>query len=112
MSDFSIQHEQNGNVTVVTITGAVDSATVGTLDKELEKQISANKRVILDLKEVEFLSSAGVRAIVKALKTAKKSHHKVKLAAIPDHISYMMRTMGLMAIMQVYPTVDEAIASF
>jgi len=112
MSNFSIQHEQNENATVVAITGTVDSATAGALDTELEKQISANKRVVLDLKEVEFLSSAGVRAIVKALKTAKKAHHKVKLAAIPDHIADMMRTMGLMEIMQVYPTVDEAVASF
>ena len=73
MDDFSLQHEQNGNATVVSISGRVDSATSVTMDTELEKLISANKRVILDFKKVEFISSAGVRAIVKALKTAKKS---------------------------------------
>ena len=112
MDEFSIQHEQNGKATVVTISGRVDSATAGTMDEELEKLISANKRVVLDFANVDFLSSAGVRAIVKALKTAKKSRHSVRLAAIPDHIAEVMRTLGMMELVQVYPSVAEAIIDF
>lgn len=112
MDTFSIQHEQNGNATVVIISGRVDSATAGAMDAELDKLIDANRRVVLDFKNVEFLSSAGVRAIVKAMKTAKRSRHIVKLAAVPDHIADMMKTLGMMEIMQVYPSVAEAIISF
>lgn len=112
MADFSMQNEQNGDATVVVISGRVDSDTAGIMDMELDKLISANRWVVLDLKNVEFLSSAGVRAIVKALKTAKKSHHTVKLAAIPDHIAEIMKTLGMMDLMQVYPSVAEALISF
>jgi len=112
MDDFSIQHEQNGNAIVVTISGRVDSATAGTMDSELDKLVSANRWVVLDLQNVEFLSSAGVRAIVNALKIARKSRHQVKLAAIPDHIAEIMKTLGMMELMQVYPSVAEAIVSF
>jgi len=112
MDEFSMQHEQNGDATVVTISGRVDSATAGTMDTELNKLISANKRVVLNLKELEFLSSAGVRAIISGLKTAKKSRHTVKLAAIPDHIAEILKTLGVMELMQAHPSVEEAIASF
>lgn len=112
MSDFSMQHEHNGNATVLSISGRVDSATAGTMDAELEKLISANKWLVVDLKNVEFLSSAGVRTLVQAMKTAKKSGHKIKLAAIPDHIAEVMKTLGMMEIMQIYPSVEEAIVSF
>jgi anti-sigma B factor antagonist len=112
MSNFFMRHEQNGNATVVSISGKVDSATAGAMDMELEKLISANKWVVLDFKNIEFLSSAGVRALVKATKTAKKAGHKVRLAAIPDHIADVMKTLGLMEIMQVYPSVEEALVSF
>lgn len=112
MDDFSMQHEQNRDVMVVTISGRVDSATSETMDMELTKLIPAEKKVVLNLKQVEFLSSAGVRAIVKALKTAKKSNHKVKLASIPDHIAEVLQTLGMMEIMQVYSSVEEAITSF
>ena len=112
MDEFSIQHEQNGNATIIMISGRVDSSTAGTMDAELEKLISANKQVVLNLEKVEFLSSAGVRAIVQALKTAKRSRHQVRLAAIPDHIAEIMKTLGMMELMQVYPSVSEAIVSF
>lgn len=112
MDKFSMQHEQTGNTIVVAISGRVDSTTAGTMDMELDRLILANKQVVLDLKDVEFLSSAGVRAIVKALKTAKKSHHTVKLAAIPGYIAEILRTLGMMELMQVYPSVAEAIFSF
>jgi len=112
MDTFSIQHEQNGDAMVAIISGRVDSATAGIMDAELDKLINTNRRVVLDFKNVDFLSSAGVRAIVKLMKTAKRSRHQVKLAAVPDHIAEMMKTLGMMEIMQVYPSVAEAIVSF
>jgi len=112
MDNFTIQHEQNGNVTIVNISGRVDSSTAPMMDTELEKIIHANKRIILNFKELEFLSSAGVRALVKAMKTARKSHHTLKLAAIPDHTAAMMETIGVLEFTEAYPSIEEATASF
>ena len=112
MSDFSMQQEHKGDVTVFSISGRVDSDTTPAMDAELEKLVSKEKKVVLDLKDVEFLSSAGVRAIVKALKTAKKSRSNLKLAAIPDHIAEVLQMLGMMELMQTYPSLEEAIASF
>lgn len=112
MNIFSMQHERNGDVTILAITGRVDSATSKTIDAELTKLIPAEKKVVLDLKDVEFLSSAGVRAIVKALKTAKKSRGGLKVASIPDHIAEVLQTLGMMELMETYPSADEAVASF
>jgi len=112
MDNFSMQHEHKGNATILAITGRVDSATTKNMDAELTKLIQTDKNIVLDLKDVEFLSSAGVRAIVKALKTAKKSRGALKLASIPDHIAEIMQTLGLMELMQAYPSAEEALASF
>ena len=112
MDKFSMQHEHSGDVTILAISGRVDSATAKTVDAELTKLIPTDKKVVLDLKDVEFLSSAGVRAIVKALKTAKKSRGRLKLASIPDHIAEILQTLGMMELMEAYPSADEAIASF
>jgi len=112
MDNFSMQHERKGNVTVVTISGRVDSATAPTVDAELAKLVHSDKRLVLDLKAVEFLSSAGVRAIINALKSAKKSRGEVKLAAVPDHTHEILHTVGILELVQAYPSVEEAIASF
>jgi len=112
MDTFSMQQEHKGDVTILAISGRVDSATAKTMDAELTKLIPSDKKIVLDLKDVEFISSAGVRAIVKALKTAKKSRGGLKLASIPGHINEVLQMLGMMELMEAYPSADEAIASF
>ena len=112
MDDFSIKSERNGNVTIVTISGRVDSVTAASLDSELAKIVREDKKIILNLKNMAYLSSAGVRAIIKALQSAQKSGGGVKLASVPEHVMEVLQTVGMMQMLQSYPSVDEAVASF
>ncbi len=83
MDDFSVKSERKGNVTVVAISGRVDSVTAAAMDAELANIVRENNKMVLDLKDVSYLSSAGVRAIVRVLHGAKKSGGGVKLAVCP-----------------------------
>jgi len=112
MDDFSIKSERNGNVTIVTISGRVDSVTAAALDSELAKIVREDKKIILNLKNMAYLSSAGVRAIIKALQSAQKSGGGVKLASVPEQVMEVLQTVGMMQMLQAYPSVDEAVASF
>jgi anti-sigma B factor antagonist len=112
MDDFSISSERNARAIIVSVSGRVDSFTAATLDSELAKLLYENNRLIVDLKDVAYLSSAGVRAIVRALQSAQKSGGGVRLALIPAHVMQVLETVGMMDRLQIYPSVDEAIASF
>lgn len=112
MDEFSVKSEPNDNVVIVTVTGRVDSATATILDKELEKIVHGNKRIVLDLKDVAYLSSAGVRAIVKMLRNEQKTGGDVKLACMPHIVAETLETVGMMELLKSYSTVEEAIASF
>ena len=112
MEEFSIKSERNGDVLVAAIVGRIDSVTAAVLDKELEKIVQANKKVVLDLKDVAYLSSAGVRAIVKMLRNEQKTGGDVKLANMPRVVEDVLETVGMMELVKTYPSVDEAIASF
>lgn len=112
MSAFSIQHEHQGDIAVVTVSGRIDSVTAATLDADLGKIVHDHKKVVLDIKGVEYMSSAGVRAIMKALRTAQKSDGSVKLAGITKLVADVLETVGMLELLQSYPSVDEAVASF
>ena len=112
MEELSIKSEGKDGAMIVTITGRVDSVTAGTLDKELEKIMHADKKVVLDLKEITYLSSAGVRVIVKMLRNEQKAGGNVKLACIPHMVEEVLETVGMTELLKTYPTVEEAIASF
>ena len=112
MDELSIKSERNGNTDVIIVSGRVDSVTAGTLDEELEKLVRSDNRIVLDMKDVSYLSSAGVRSIVRAAQSAEKSGGALKLARIPNQVMQVLENVGLMQMFQSYPSVDEAMASF
>jgi len=112
MDDLSVSSERSGDILIVRISGRVDSVTAVKLDTKLEKLGHENRNMVFDLKEVSYLSSAGVRSILKASKTAQKTGGNVKLAAVPDLVANSLETAGLLEVFSVYPSVDKAVADF
>ena len=113
MDKLSIQTETKGSVVVVTISGRIDSETAPMLDADLTKIISGgNSNLVLDLTGVEYMSSAGIRAVVKASQTVEKSGGAVKLASVPESVQSLLYTVGLNQKINTYSTASEAVASF
>ncbi len=112
MDNLSLKTEMNRNVAVVTITGRIDSATSPVLDEALKKSVSANSKIVLDLQGVDYMSSAGIRALITAALAAQKSGGALKLASVPESINSILYTVGLNQKVDSYPSVEEAVASF
>jgi len=112
MDKCSVQSDTSGDVAVVTAGGTFDSETAPKLDAELSKVAGEKNKIVLDLKGVEYLSSAGLRAIVKALQASKKSGGSLKLACIPQSVEVVLRTVGMLEMLKSYPSIDEALTSF
>lgn len=112
MDELSVRNDLTGDVAVVTVSGRVDSVTASKLDAELAKIVHGNKKMVIELKDVVYLSSAGVRAIVRTLQTAQKSGGGVKLASVSEPVEIVLRTVGMMEMLKAYPSVEEAVASF
>jgi len=112
MDKFSVHSDTNGNVAVVTASGRFDSETSPSLDAELTKVVGQKNKIVLDLKGVEYLSSAGLRAIVKALQASQKAGGGVKLACVSVSVETVLRTVGMMEMLKAFSSVDDAVASF
>ena len=59
---------QESNKTIVDLNGKLDSSTFSLLEKEIEQMDVEGKTVCLDLKNLEYVSSAGLRVILKLKK--------------------------------------------
>ncbi|MEW6401653.1 MAG: STAS domain-containing protein [Chloroflexota bacterium] len=113
MSTLFIDTDMTGELPVVKVKGRVDSETAPELDEALGRLLeSGSNRLVLNLQDVEYLSSAGLRAIVKAYQTAQKSGGDVRLAAVSEPIEVILRTVGMMQMLKMYPSDQEAVASF
>lgn len=113
MSNLSIETENTQNISVMKVKGRVDSDTSPEFDSALSKLLNDNRnRIVLDLQGVDFLSSAGLRAMVKALKDAQKSGGDVRLASVSQPIEVILRTVGMMQMFKMFSTSEEAAAGF
>jgi anti-sigma B factor antagonist len=110
---LSIETDNRQSVSVVKVKGRVDSETAPELDDALTKLLLENhNQIVLNLQGVDFISSAGLRAVVKAYQAAKKSGGDVRLASVSTPVEVILRTVGMMQMLQMYPTEQEAMAAF
>ena len=65
---MTIEIKKNVDELVLEITGRVDTITAPTLDKTINENLANVKSLILDLKGLEYISSAGLRVILNAQK--------------------------------------------
>jgi anti-anti-sigma factor len=113
MSNLSIETDNSQSVSIMKVKGRVDSETAPELDNALTKLLTDNRnKIVLHLQGVDFLSSAGLRAVVKAYQVAKKSGGDVRLAAVSEPIETILRTVGMMQMFKMYSTSEEAAAGF
>jgi anti-sigma B factor antagonist len=110
---LSIETDNRQSVSVLKVKGRVDSETAPELDDALTKLLQDNhNQIVLNLQGVNYMSSAGLRAVVKAYQAAKKSGGDLRLASVSEPIEVILRTVGMMQMLQMYPTEQEAIAGF
>ena len=109
MSTLSIVTDVRGAASVVTVSGRVDSETAHQL-YEVLAQVAAGgtNKIVLDLKGVDYMSSAGLRSIVKAAQAAQKSGGELRLAAVSDSVEVVLRTVGMLQMFKLYTTSGEA----
>lgn len=65
---MQITNERNANSLTVFISGRVDTATAPELERFIEDNTDGVTELILDLKDMEYTSSAGLRVFLKAQK--------------------------------------------
>ncbi|MBI2333621.1 MAG: STAS domain-containing protein [Chloroflexi bacterium] len=102
-----------GNVDIIAVSGSIDALTSSELVKTLNDHIhDGHPNVIVDFGKVEFMSSAGLRAILASVKEARAAGGDFRLASPQPGIDKVLKMAGFYNIVKIYPTVEEALASF
>lgn len=65
---MTIEIKRNAEETIIGVTGRMDTTTAPALEKAINEDIKETKNLILDLKGLEYISSAGLRVLLSAQK--------------------------------------------
>ena len=69
---MTIEIKKNAAETVIQIAGRLDTITAPALDKAINEDIGDTRNLILDMKSLEYISSAGLRVLLGAQKKMQK----------------------------------------
>ena len=67
-----INKEANGNELTVALDGRLDTTTAPQLESELSNSLNDVKTLVIDMKKLVYISSAGLRVLLKTQKTMNK----------------------------------------
>jgi anti-sigma B factor antagonist len=111
---MKIQDEIKNGVVVIELEGKVMGGPDATMfhGKLHEYVNSGNKKVVVDLSRVEWMSSVGLGMLISALTTMKNNDGMLKLANVTENIESLLTITRLVTIFETHDTVDAAIESF
>ncbi len=78
---LDISKVQIGDQLTVTLAGRLDRATSPQLEGQLNTSLDGIGKLIFDFKDLEYISSAGLRVILKAQKILRKDNSVVIMGA-------------------------------
>lgn len=95
---------------LIAIKGRVDSATAPQLAQALEAANDGGKyKLVVDMKELEYMSSAGFRALLAAQRNSKRYNRgEVVLVSVPDRIREALELAGFT---ELFKTFDDPITA-
>lgn len=112
-STLEITTQEMKRVDLFTISGRVDSSTAPDLEEALQGRLDSGRyNLVLDMSDVNYLSSAGLRAMVSALRTCKRKGGDVRVADPSERVQEVLELAGLDALFESYDDVTVAVGSF
>jgi len=101
-----------GEWTVVSLVGRLDAATSGDLERACGTLLGeGHHRLVLEMTNLEYISSAGVRVIVAAAKRASHLGGAVAVAGPQGLVAQILKITAIDTLLPVADTVAEAIAA-
>ncbi len=107
------KREENG-VVVLEPAGRLDSNTAPVLEQEIDSVGAGNDghHLLVDFSNVEYISSAGLRVVLKVVKERQASHKSFAVSSMQDHVREVFEISGFDAFITIYPDAMQAVVSF
>ena len=97
-------------VKVVRIEGRLDTATAPCLEQACSEAIEAGaERIVADLAQLEYISSAGLRVLLAVAKQLQGDSGGLVVCGAQGMVLETLELSGIPGIIRVCPTLDEAL---
>ena len=98
---------------LITVTGRIDSSNASELEDAFSNFADDGRyQLVVDLSGIEYMSSAGLRALVAALRENKKHGGDLRIANPSERMTEVLDLAGLNTVFSVYEDSTSAVGSY
>ena len=97
---MTIEMKKNMEETILEITGRLDTTTAPVLDKTIHEELKDVENLVLDLKGLEYISSAGLRVLLNAQKKMQRVG-SMKLKNVSEAVMDVFEMTGFADILEI-----------
>ena len=111
---MNVSSRRFANAVVLQVKGRLDQDSCEAFRGDLMKSVDGahdGGAVVLDLGELEYVSSAGLRCFMLASREAKQHGGRIVMAALQPMVAEIFSISHFDLVFQTFPTVREALAS-
>lgn len=96
-------------ITIVDIAGEIDWNTSQDIQAQISAQMHEGAKILLDLSQVKFMSSAGFRMLLSMYREIEAQHGRLALAKLSEQIQDLMAITGFLKYFPTFPSVEDGV---
>jgi anti-anti-sigma factor len=110
---MKIRKDKEGELLVLRPVGRLDSENSPSFEKAVEEAVGkGDKNIIVDMSEVNYISSRGLRAFLTGAKCAQAAGGKLVACSSQEAVQKVFDMTGVATILGIFGTAEEATRAF
>ena len=107
---MDLSEEKSGEILTIALKGRLDATTHGSVEKRILELIGSGERnLVLDVGQLEYISSIGLRVLMVAAKRLKSVKGEMVICGAGESIRQVFEISGFVKIFRMSETREEAI---
>lgn len=110
---MEIDEQKKGEVMILSLKGRLDALTAKGLDDKFSRLIESQEKLFaINFHQLDYISSGGLRVLLKTAKVLKNNNGKIVLYALKDPIKEIFEIAGFLPLFPIFPDEAGALKSF
>lgn len=107
---MDITERRTAEIITLSVSGKLDTTSAKKFEEKVLSRIdSGDRRLVIDLAQLDYISSAGLRVLIVAGKRLSGANGKIVLCSLKDPVREVFDIAGFSSIFSVYGSHDEAV---
>jgi anti-anti-sigma factor len=103
--------ELDGGVTNVVLSGRLDTLGAETIDLRMSVIAGSKRAVVIDLSDVDFLASLGIRVLLTTAKAVQRKGGRLAIVTPEGNVLMVLKTAGMESLIPIFQEREAAIAA-